>query len=214
MQAKNSTVVARFQAIPAETIEAVRALSPVEQVISQHISLRRSGAQLLGRCPFHADKTPSFSVNPAKQVFHCHGCQAGGDVFQFVRLSLGCGFRDSVAHLAERAGIDLGGFRPSPELRELVVKQRKEESERQSFERFATSWIKFVSRQYWKRAKAATQAENRLRGGGLSIEEHEQAWKALEEYRHIEARVEREGLCDLEVIRSAWAQKDSLANAA
>jgi len=214
LRTKSNTVIARFQAIPAETVEAVRELSPIEQIISEHVRLRRSGAQLLGRCPFHADKTPSFSVHPAKQVFHCHGCGAGGDVFQFVRLRLQCGFRDTVAHLAERAGIRLDGFRPSPELRELVAKQRKEESERQSFERFATSWLNLVSRQYWKRAKAATQAENRLRAGGLTLEEHEQAWQALEEYRDIEARVEREGLCDLEVIRSAWARKDSLANAA
>lgn len=214
MQARNSTVVARLQAVPAETIEAVRALSPIEQVVSEQVKLRRSGVQLLGRCPFHADKTPSFSVNPSKQVFHCHGCNVGGDVFQFIRLSLHCGFRDSVAHLAERAGIDLCGFRPSPELRELVGRKQREESERQSFERFAESWISLVSRLYWKRAKAATQAENRLRAGGLTLEEHEQAWHALEEYRDIEARVEREGLCDLELIRSEWARKDSLANAA
>lgn len=135
-------------------------------------------------------------------------------MFQFIRLSLHCGFRDSVAHLAERAGIDLDGFTPSRELRALVGRKREEESERRSFERFATSWINFVSRQYWKRAKAATQAENRLRAGGLTPEEHEQAWRALEEYRQIEARVEREGLCDLELIRSEWARKDSIANAA
>ncbi len=200
--------------IPTETIEAIRALCPIEEVISEQVRIRRSGAQLLGRCPFHADKTPSFSVNPAKQVFHCHGCGAGGDVFEFVRLRLQCGFRDSVAHLAERAGISLDGFRPSPELRELVARKREEESERQSFERFATSWINFVSRQYWKRAKAATQAENALRAGGLTPDEHERAWQALEDYRHIEARVEREGLCDLEVIRSAWAKRDPMANAA
>jgi DNA primase len=188
--------------IPAETIEAIRALCPIEEVIAEHVRLRRSGAQLLGRCPFHADKTPSFSVNPTKQVFHCHGCGAGGDVLEFVRLRLQCGFRDSVAHLAERSGIDLDGFTPSPEQRELGARHKAEQDEVRSFERFAKSWINFVSRQYWKRAKAATEAENRLRAGGLSPEEHEQAWQALEEYRHIEARVERDGLCDLELIRS------------
>jgi DNA primase len=200
--------------IPAETIEAIRVLCPIEEVISEQVHLRRSGPQLLGRCPFHADKTPSFSVNPAKQVFHCHGCGVGGDVFEFVRLGLQCGFRDSVAHLAERAGIDLDGFRPSSELRELVAKKQKEENERQSFERFATSWINLVSRQYWKKARAATEAENRLREGGLTPEEHDLAWQALKEYRDIEARVERDGLCDLELIRSEWARKDSIANAA
>jgi DNA primase catalytic core len=200
--------------IPAETIEAIRVLCPIEHVISEHVRLRRSGTQLLGRCPFHADKTPSFSVNPAKQVFHCHGCGVGGDVFEFVRQCLQCGFCDSVAHLAERAGIDLDGFTPSPELRELVARQKAEQDERRSFERFAASWIDLVSRQYWKRAKAATEAENRLRAGGLTPEEHELAWQALEEYRHIEARVERDGLCDLELIRSEWARKDSIANAA
>jgi DNA primase len=211
---ESNTVVSRFQAIPAETVEAVRALSPIEQIVSEQVRLRRSGAHLLGRCPFHTDKTPSFSISPAKQVFHCHGCGAGGDVFQFIRLRLQCGFRDSVAHLAERAGIHLNRFEPSPELRNFVAKQQKEESERQSFERFATSWLNLVSRQYWKRAKAATEAEQALRAGGLTPEEHERAWQALEEYRHIEARVEREGLCDLELIRSEWARKDSLANAA
>jgi DNA primase catalytic core len=206
--------LARNQTIPAETIEAIRTLCPIEEIISEYVRLRRSGQQLLGRCPFHADSTPSFSVNPSKQVFHCHGCGAGGDVFTFIQTSLSCGFRDAVAHLAGRAGVDLAGFKPSPELRELVARKQREDNERQSFERFAISWINLVNRQYRARAKAATEAENRLRAGGLTPEEHELAWRALEEYRRIEARVEREGLCDLEVIRSEWARKDPVANAA
>ena len=207
LEKRNSTVVARFQAIPAETIEAVRALCPIEQIISDQVSLRRSGAQLLGRCPFHADKTPSFSVHPAKQVFYCHGCGVSGDVFQFVRLSFRCGFRDSVAHLAGRAGIDLHGFKPSAELRDLVTKHKAEQDERRSFERFANDWINGVCRQYRALARAATYAEDCLRAGILNAVEQEMAWGALERYRLFETRVEREGLCDREFIHEEWAKR-------
>jgi DNA primase len=207
VRTKTSTGASRFQAFPAETIEAVRALSPIEQIISERVRLRRSGAQLLGRCPFHADKSPSFSVNPAKQVFHCHGCGAGGDVFQFVCMSLQCRFRDSVAHLAERAGIHLYGSTPSPELRELVARQKAEEAQRRSFEQFANAWIDGVCREYRALARAATHAEDCLRAGTLDAVEQEMAWGALERYRLFEIRVEREGLCDPEVIRGEWAKR-------
>lgn len=214
LRTESSTVVARFQAVPAETIEAVRALSPIERVISEQVRLRRSGAQLLGRCPFHADKTPSFSVSPAKRVFHCHGCQAGGDVFEYVRLTLHCGFRGAVAHLATRSGFELHSFKPSLELQQRVAQKHRENAERQSFERFATSWINFVNRQYRAKAKAATEAQRRLREGNLNDEEHETAWQALKEYRDIEVRVEREGLLDIELIHEQWLRKDPIANAA
>jgi len=211
MPKQRSTLVVRNQAIPAETIEAVRALSPIEQIVSEQVRLRRSGAQLLGRCPFHADKTPSFSVSPAKQVFHCHGCGAGGDVFQFVRLSLQCGFRDSVSHLAERCGIELDGFEPSPELRELVAKQKEEQDDQRSFEQFANAWLSGVSREYRMLARAATHAEDCLRAGTLNPVEQEMAWEALKRFRLFEARVEREGLCESEVIRGEWARRSSNA---
>jgi DNA primase len=107
---------ANFQALSAELIVAVRTLNPIEQVVCEHVRLRRSGIELKGLCPFHKEKTPSFSVNSAKGVFICHGCGVGGDVFEFGRILHQCSFQKSVEILAKRAGIQLKGFEPSPEL--------------------------------------------------------------------------------------------------
>src|SRR5208283_5807738 len=82
--------------ITPEAIEAIRALSSIEQVIGEHVQLRRSGIELKGCCPFHADKTPSLYISRTKAVFRCHGCGAGGDVFEFIRLLHHCSFCESV----------------------------------------------------------------------------------------------------------------------
>ena len=207
MRQHTSTLIIRNQEIPAETIEAVRILCPIERVAAEHMRLRRSGVQLFGRCPFHADKTPSFSVSPDKQVFYCHGCGTGGDVFAFVQLLLRCGFRDSVAFLAGLAGIDLKAFTPTAELRERIEKQKAAQREQDSFNQFANFWIGAVCREYRALARAATNAEDCLREGILDSVEQEMAWCALERYRLFGARIEREGLCDAELVRREWLRR-------
>lgn len=67
--------------------------------------LHRAGRELSGKCPFHEDSSPSFTVNPDKQLFHCHGCGAGGDVIAFEQRIRGLSFQDALQSLAERAGI-------------------------------------------------------------------------------------------------------------
>ena len=166
--------------------------------------LRRSGAQFFGKCPFHVEHTPSFSVSPAKQVFHCHGCHAGGDVFHFIRLCLQCGFRDSVAHLAARAGFDLTGFTPSPDLVRRVAQHRAEEQRRRDFVRFVDERIEAIATRHRELGRAATRAEECLRAGGLTVGEENLAWDALQAYFSFQARIEREGLCEVDVIREEW----------
>lgn len=68
-------------------------------VIEQHVSLRRSGKEFTGRCPFHGDKSPSFSVNYDKQVFYCHGCGEGGDSISFIQKLHGIGFKEALKFL-------------------------------------------------------------------------------------------------------------------
>lgn len=75
--------------------------------MSAYVSLKRAGRSLKGLCPFHKEKTPSFSVVPDKQIFHCFGCGAGGDVFKFVQMRENVDFPDAISVLARRAGIDL-----------------------------------------------------------------------------------------------------------
>jgi len=71
--------------IPEETIEAIRAAVDIVEVVGEYVSLRRRGANWFGLCPFHEEKTPSFSVNPQLGIFKCFGCGRGGDVFAFIQ---------------------------------------------------------------------------------------------------------------------------------
>jgi DNA primase len=90
-----------------EDVAAVRAASDIVGVISQYVQLRREGQRWKGLCPFHDEKTPSFSVNAHEGVWYCFGCQARGDVITFVREVKHLGFPEAVEWLADRAGITL-----------------------------------------------------------------------------------------------------------
>jgi DNA primase len=89
------------------TRERIRAASDIVDVIGAYVPLKRAGANFTALCPFHKEKTPSFNVNPQKQIFHCFGCHKGGDVFTFVKEYENIGFMDAVRRLAERAKIPL-----------------------------------------------------------------------------------------------------------
>jgi DNA primase len=89
------------------TREQIRAASDIVDVIGAYVPLKRAGANFTALCPFHKEKSPSFNVNPQKQIFHCFGCHKGGDVFTFVKEYENIGFMDAVRRLAERAKIPL-----------------------------------------------------------------------------------------------------------
>ncbi len=93
--------------IPDATLERIRAASDIVDVIGGYLPLKRAGANFSALCPFHKEKTPSFNVNPQKQIFHCFGCHKGGDVFTFVKEYENIGFLDAVHRLAERAKIPI-----------------------------------------------------------------------------------------------------------
>ncbi|WP_179953096.1 DNA primase [Desulfobotulus mexicanus] len=93
--------------ITDETIETLRNVADIAQVVSDRVTLKRSGRRLAGLCPFHVEKTPSFSVDTERQMYHCFGCGAGGDVFSFVMQSEGLSFPDAVRSLADRFGVPL-----------------------------------------------------------------------------------------------------------
>ena len=85
--------------------DQVKQQSDIVQIIGQYVRLRKSGpGEMVGACPFHSDKTPSFTVTPAKQMYFCFGCQAGGDVFEFVKRIEGVSFTDAVQRVAEMLG--------------------------------------------------------------------------------------------------------------
>jgi DNA primase len=92
-------------AIPSETIEQVAAANDVVEVIGSYFPLKRAGVNFKALCPFHQEKTPSFTVSPSRQTFHCFGCGAGGSIFRFVMDYEHIDFPSAVRKLAERAGI-------------------------------------------------------------------------------------------------------------
>lgn len=109
----------------SELVEDVRTAVDIVALISEHVDLRRSGSRYVGLCPFHSERTPSFSVDPEKQLFHCFGCQAGGDVFSFVMRQTGAPFPQVVEELAHRAGIDTSRFVASPAERQRQQRRRQ-----------------------------------------------------------------------------------------
>jgi DNA primase len=88
-------------------VETVRHAGDLVRLISDHVPLKARGARLLGLCPFHEEKTPSFSVDPKAQLFYCFGCHTGGDLFKFVQLYERVDFKEAVEILARRWGVPL-----------------------------------------------------------------------------------------------------------
>ena len=93
--------------VSPSTLEQIRSASDIVDVIGAYIPLKRAGANFSALCPFHKEKTPSFNVNPQRQIFHCFGCHKGGDVFTFVKEFENIPFPDAVRRLADRAKIPL-----------------------------------------------------------------------------------------------------------
>lgn len=90
-----------------ELIEEIRTNNDIVDVISKYVTLKRSGRNFFGLCPFHKEKSPSFAVSPDKQIFHCFGCGAGGNVIHFISKIEGLDFKDTLELLANRANIEL-----------------------------------------------------------------------------------------------------------
>ena len=94
-------------AFPASFIDELLARNPIEDVVGQHVNLRRSGANLFGLCPFHGEKTASFSVAPDKGIYYCFGCHKGGGAINFVMELEGLSYPDAVRALAKRVGLEV-----------------------------------------------------------------------------------------------------------
>jgi DNA primase len=126
--------------IPEEKVREVAERLSIVEVVSDYVALRRAGGNFQGLCPFHAEKTPSFNVNPAREIFHCFGCGAGGNAFSFVMKIEGVSFPEAVKLLARKAGIEI-------EERQLTPSERKSQDELAQFRRIndlTTSYFRSV----------------------------------------------------------------------
>ncbi|HEY2956184.1 MAG TPA: DNA primase [Candidatus Eisenbacteria bacterium] len=138
-------------------VERVRAASDIVDVVRQTVSLKRSGRNWVGLCPFHKEKTPSFSVHAERQFYHCFSCNAGGDVFKFVQETEKVGFMEAVELLSRRAGI------PVPERRTGGVERGIRARLQEALEAAATAYEQWLGD-----PAAGASARAYLEGRGLT----------------------------------------------
>ena len=141
-----------------DIIGRVRDSVDIVDLVSGYVSLKKTGKNHTGLCPFHAEKTPSFSVNPDKQIFHCFGCGAGGDVFKFIELQEGLNFPDAVRALAGRAGISL------PTDSRSHGQDKKSEDERKVLLKIIADAVEYFKKELEGPAGSAARAYLQKRG--------------------------------------------------
>lgn len=157
--------------IPEEKISEVMAASDIVDVISESVILKKKGRNFFGLCPFHSEKTPSFSVNPAKQIFHCFGCSEGGNVVSYVMKYHGLTFPDAVKMLARKHRIQIDTASASPA-------QKKEIHLKESLFRLNKTVMAHYTHAF-KNGSAAAKAREYLRNRGITddiIEQFKLGW--------------------------------------
>jgi DNA primase len=146
---------------PEELIEEVRTRNDIIDVIGSYIKLQKKGSNYMGLCPFHNEKTPSFSVSPSKQMYHCFGCGAGGNVFTFLMEYENYTFLEAVNYLAQRAGITL----PKQEYSKEMKRQKDLKERMLTVNKLAAKYFF-----YQLKSSRGQLAYNYLTGRGLSEE--------------------------------------------
>jgi DNA primase len=125
--------------IPEDKILEIKNATDIVEMVSEVVHLKKAGKNLVGLCPFHTEKTPSFTVSPEKQIFYCFGCGAGGNIFSFLMKNDGLAFPEAARSLARRYGIDIPR-------RGLTPEQKKRMSERESLLNINRQAMDFFSR--------------------------------------------------------------------
>ncbi|HVS99627.1 MAG TPA: DNA primase, partial [Solirubrobacterales bacterium] len=146
--------------ISSDSINQVRDAADIVEVIGAYTDLKRQGAQMMGLCPFHDERSPSFSVDPQDKLYHCFGCGEAGDIFGFVMEKEGLGFSEAVEQLADRYGVELQ--RESEDPRD-EARRRQRQRLQQLLERASVYYANYL----WE-SKEAGKAREYLAGRGLA----------------------------------------------
>jgi DNA primase len=144
------------------SVDRVRQAADIVEIVSAYTDLRRQGTRFVGLCPFHEERTPSFSVDSAKKVYYCFGCEAGGDVFGFLEAKEGLEFREALEMLADRYGVELE--REAEDPRAEAVRKRRARL-RELLGRTAEFYVSYL----WE-SKEAGRARDYLAQRGLGEE--------------------------------------------
>ncbi|MEY4267430.1 MAG: hypothetical protein RIS90_1965 [Pseudomonadota bacterium] len=148
-------------AIPQSFIQELLARTDVVDIVGRYVQLKKGGANFMGLCPFHGEKSPSFSVSPAKQFYHCFGCGKNGNAISFLMDHAGMSFVESVTDLAQQYGMQVPDDDTSPQDRVKAAAQREKQNT-------LTSVLEKAGEAYRKQLKVSPQAVAYLKGRGLS----------------------------------------------
>src|SRR6187549_1072189 len=141
-------------------LDEIRARIDIVEIVGQFVKLKRTGENWKGLCPFHTEKTPSFTVNPKRNIYHCFGCGAGGDAFSFLMRQDRVAFPEAVRALADRAGValpDAGGRAPETE------------SKLEGVRRVMALAAEFYTQSLWERGGEKAQAYLDQRGFDVEV---------------------------------------------
>jgi DNA primase len=148
--------------IKDSSVEAVKAAADFVAVVEERTQLRKAGGRLVGRCPFHEERTPSFSVNPSQGLFYCFGCHKGGDMITFVRETQGLDFAGAIEWLADRFRVELEYEEASPE-------QEARRTRNQRLYALLDAAAAYYERTLWD-TEVGSMARDYLKGRGLDEE--------------------------------------------
>ena len=150
-------------AIPQSFIQELVARSDVVEVVGRHVQLKKGGANFMGLCPFHGEKSPSFSVSPAKQFYHCFGCGKTGNVISFLMEHAGMTFIEAVGDLAQQVGLQVPEDDVSPQDRAKAAQARAQQAT-------LSSVLEKAGAAYIKHLRGSEKAISYFKGRGLSGE--------------------------------------------
>ena len=151
----------RRVAIPQSFIQELLNRVDVVDVVGRYVQLKKGGANFMGLCPFHGEKSPSFSVSPTKQFYHCFGCGANGNAIGFLMEHAGMNFVEAVKDLAQQIGLQVPEDDVSPQDRERAAQQRQKQAT-------LNDVLEKAAKAYQKDLKDSPRAVSYLKGRGLS----------------------------------------------
>ena len=181
-----------------ELIDEIRNSNDIVDVISQYVTLKRSGRNFFGLCPFHKEKSPSFSVSPDKQIFHCFGCGVGGNVIHFISKIENLNFVETLHILAERAGIVLPTIETGEDSKRQELKNKVYQINEITAQFYHENLYKPVAKsaqEYVKKRKLTNTTLKNFKIGYAGI------------YNELSAFLKQKGFSDTEILESSLASK-------
>ena len=182
-----------------EILEEVKDTNDIVEVISQYVHLKRSGRNYFGLCPFHNEKSPSFSVSPDKQIFHCFGCGVGGNVITFISKIEGIGFKEAIETLADRANIKLPTI-------ENNLDSKKEELKSKVYKVNAFSAEYYHKRLYQKESKIGQEYIKKRKLNNETLESYKIGFSG--NFDELYNELKKQGFGEEEIIESGLVNKN------